>query len=80
MNSRNWNRLSDRGLRDAACRGHKHEVEFWCKGQAGTSGQMAVELDQYEQDWRQKAITRQKAKWAMLVTNKMPYTENILHV
>jgi len=80
MNSRNWNRLSDRGLRDAACRGHKHEVEFWCKGQAGTSGQMAVELDQYEQDWRQKAITRQKAKWAMLEYSKQRRAHEEEHV
>jgi len=66
LSAKAWYKLSDKGMREQSCRGHKHEVEFWCKGQAGVQGQMAVELDQYEQDWRQKAITRQKAKFAML--------------
>jgi len=69
--SKNWNKLSDKGMRDQACKGHnKHELEFWCKGQAGLNGQLALELDSYEQDWRQKAITRQKAKFAMLEYSK----------
>lgn len=68
--SKNWNKLSDKGMRDQACRGHRHEQEFWCKGQAGIGGQLATELDTYEQDWRQKAITRQKAKFAMLEYSK----------
>eukprot|EP00976_Prorocentrum_cordatum_P074690 1181614-Prorocentrum_minimum.AAC.6 len=79
INARNWNRLSDRGLRDAACKGHKHEVEFWCKGQAGVGGQMAQELDNFEQDWRQKAITRQKAKFAMLEYSRQRRTHEDEH-
>jgi len=79
MNSRNWNRMSDRGMRDAACKGHKHEVEFWCKGQAGINGQMAQELDNLEQDWRQKAITRQKAKFAMLEYSRQRRTHEDEH-
>lgn len=79
LNARKWNKHSDSGMRDLACKGHRHQQEFWCKGQAGLTGQMSVDLDNLEDDWRQKAVTRQKAKFAMLEYAKQRITHEEEH-